>query len=158
MTEELRNKLEETLTICDLHHQRMMFAMESIERYFPIKNDILSKLSPIDLALFDQLIYRFSKLQDSMGARLFRQLLQLMEEDVSSLPFIDVLNRLEKLKLLDNAKDWVKLRQTRNIVSHEYPFLKEVQIEELNILPEEVKKLSTIWLKLKAYSIHLLAL
>ena len=156
MTEELRNKLEETLTICDLHHQRMMFAMESIERYFPIQNEILSQLSPIDLALFDQLIYRFSKLQDSMGARLFRQLLQLMEEDVSSLPFIDVLNRLEKLKLLENAKDWVKLRQTRNLVSHEYPFLREVQIEELNLLPEEVKKLSSIWLKLKAYSIHLL--
>ncbi len=156
MTGELKNKLEETLTICDLHHQRMMFAMESLEKYFPIKNHSLSRLNQIDLAFFDQLIYRFSKLQDSMGSRLFKQLLQVLEEDVSNLAFIDVLNKLEKLKLLDSAKDWIKLRQTRNAVSHEYPFLREVQMEELNLLPGEVKKLAAIWLKLKAYSLQIL--
>jgi hypothetical protein len=33
------------------------------------------------MALFDQLIYRFSKLRDSMGTRLFKQLLEALEED-----------------------------------------------------------------------------
>lgn len=157
LTEELKDKLTETLAICDLHHQRMMFAFQSIEAYFPLTEKVLSLIPPIELALFDQLIYRFSKLQDSMGARLFKQLLEALEEDVLGLPFIDILYKMEKLNLLDNAKDWIILRQTRNTVSHEYPFYKEIQIEELNFLPEEVIKLSAIWMRLKDYSINRLA-
>lgn len=152
LSDELRDKLKETLTICSLHHQRMMFAWENIAKYFPLTEARFSQISPIEMALFDQLIYRFSKLQDSMGTRLFKQLLEALEEDITGLPFIDILYRLEKLNLLDHAKDWVVLRQTRNIVSHEYPFFKDVQIEELNLLPEEVKKLSSIWIKLKTYT------
>jgi hypothetical protein len=86
-----------------------------------------------------------------MGSRLFKQLLEALEEDISGLPFIDILYKLEKLNLLDNAKEWIFLRQIRNTISHEYPFFKEVQMEELNLLPEEVIKLGTIWLKLKEY-------
>ena len=157
LTEELKDKLTETLAICDLHHQRMIFAYQSIEKYFPLTEINLSQLSPIELALFDQLIYRFSKLQDSMGSRLFKQLLEALEEDISGLPFIDILYKMEKLNLLENAKDWIVLRQIRNTVSHEYPFYKEIQIEELNLLPEEVIKLSAIWLRLKEYSINRLA-
>jgi hypothetical protein len=151
LTEELRDKLTETLVICDLHNERMMFAWGNIKKYFPLTETKLSQVTPFELALFDQLIYRFSKLQDSMGSRLFKQLLEALEEDISGLPFIDILYRLEKLNLINNAKDWMVLRQIRNIVSHEYPFFKEVQIEELNLLPEEVIKLSAIWSKLKEY-------
>jgi len=154
LTEELRNKLAETLAICDLHYQRMMFAWENVNKHFPLTVIRLTKLTPIELALFDQLIYRFSKLQDSMGARLFKQLLESLEEDTSALPFIDVINKLEKLNLLDDAKEWIALRQTRNTVTHEYPFFKEVQIEELNLLPGAVVKLSEIWLKLREYTLN----
>ena len=152
LTEELRNKLTETLAICNLHHQRMMFAYENLERYFPLTELNFSMVSPIELALFDQLIYRFSKLQDSMGSRLFRQLLEALEEDTADLPFIDILYKMEKLNLLHEAKDWISLRQTRNTVSHEYPFYRDVQIEELNLLPEEVEKLAAIWIRLKEYA------
>jgi hypothetical protein len=152
LTEELKDKLAQTLAICELHHQRMMFAYESLEKYWPLSEFSFSQISPIELALFDQLIYRFSKLQDAMGARLFKQLLESLEEDISGLPFIDVLYKMEKLNLIDNAKDWITHRQTRNAVSHEYPFYKEIKLEELNLLPQEVKKLSFIWIKLKAYT------
>jgi len=158
LTVELKDKLTETLAICDLHFQRMMFAYNSINKYFPLTEFNFSQISPIELALFDQLIYRFSKLQDSMGTRLFKQVLEALEEDISGLPFIDILYKMEKLNLLENAEDWISLRQTRNIISHEYPFYKDIQIEELNLLPEEVEKLSGIWLKLKEYTILRLAL
>ncbi len=151
LTDELIDKLKETLAICELHHQRMMFAFQSLEKYWPLTEFNFSQISAIELALFDQLIYRFSKLQDSMGTRLFKQLLEVLEEDISGLPFIDILFKMEKLNLIDNAKDWIALRQTRNTVSHEYPFYKEIQIEELNLLPEEVEKLSAIWSKLNEY-------
>jgi hypothetical protein len=152
LTDELKDKLKETLAICELHHQRMMFAFRSLEKYWPLTEFNFSQISAIELALFDQLIYRFSKLQDSMGTRLFKQLLEVLEEDISGLPFIDIVFKMEKLNLIDNAKDWIALRQTRNTVSHEYPFYKEIQIEELNLLPEEVEKLSAIWSKLKEYA------
>lgn len=150
----MQDKLKETLTICDLHHQRMMFAFESLEKYFPLTEFKLSQVSPIELALFDQLIYRFSKLQDSMGTLLFKQLLELLEEDVSGLPFLDILYKMEKLRLIESAKVWITLRQTRNTVSHEYPFYTEILVEELNLLPEEVAKLGSIWIKLKDYTIQ----
>lgn len=153
LIEETNDKLAETLAICDLHHQRMMFAFLSIEKYFPLTSSNYSQISPIELALFDQLIYRFSKLQDSMGSRLFKQLLEVLEEDISGLPFIDILHKMEKLNLLNDAKDWIILRQTRNTVSHDYPFYKEIQIEELNLLPEEVAKLADIWIRLKEYAL-----
>jgi hypothetical protein len=158
LTEELSDKLKETLAICDLHFKRMTFAWKGVEKYFPLTEINFSQITPIELALFDQLIYRFSKLQDSMGSRLFRQLLGALEEDISGLPFIDILNKMEKLNLIENAKDWISLRQTRNTISHEYPFFKEVQIEELNLLPDEVIKLTTIWSKLREYTIHRLAI
>ena len=152
LNNELCDKLKETLAICELHHQRMMFAYGSIKQYFPLTEFNFSQVSPIELALFDQLIYRFSKLQDSMGSRLFKQILEALEEDISGIPFIDILYKLEKLNLLENAKDWVILRQTRNTVSHEYPFYKDIQIEELNLLPAEIEKLSNIWMRLKDYA------
>jgi hypothetical protein len=149
---DLGDKLKETLAICDLHNTRMMFAWENIGRYFPLTETILGNLSPVELAFFDQLIYRFSKLQDSMGTRLFRQLLESLEEDVSALPFIDILNRMERLNLIPDAREWIALRQTRNTVSHEYPFFKEIQADELNLLGTDVVKLSAIWSKLRDYT------
>lgn len=151
LTGELKDKLSETLAICELHNQRMMFALENIKKYFPLTEENFSQIPQLGMALFDQLVFRFSKLQDSMGTRLFRQILEFLEEDVSGLPFIDILTKMEKLNLIDNANDWISLRQIRNTVSHEYPFIMEVQIEELNLLPDEVVKLSGIWLKLNEY-------
>jgi len=92
-----------------------------------------------------------------MGTRLFKQILELLEEDISGLPFLDILYKLEKLNLLESAKDWITLRQTRNTVSHEYPFYMEIQIEELNLLPDEVLKLAAIWIKLKEYAFERLS-
>jgi hypothetical protein len=157
LTEELHDKLRETMAISDLHHERMLFAYTSLRHHFPLTESIFSQISPLELALFDQLIYRFSKLQDSMGSRLFKQLLELLEEDIAGLPFLDILHKMEKLHLLDNSKDWIILRQTRNTISHEYPFYKEVQMEELNLLPSEIEKLSAIWNKLKIYTMQRLA-
>lgn len=152
LNEDIKDALQETIIICDLHCQRMTFAFESVKKYFPLSETVFSRLSPIEMALFDQLIYRFSKLQDSMGSRLFKQLLLLLEEDISGLPFIDILHKMEKLNLINNSKDWISLRQTRNTISHEYPFYQEIQMEELNLLPDEIEKLVDIWLKLKDYA------
>lgn len=48
LTEEYIEKLTETLAICNLHHQRMMFAWESVSKYFPLTEPSFSHLALID--------------------------------------------------------------------------------------------------------------
>lgn len=43
-----------------------------------------------------------------------------MQESVISAPFIDPLNRLEQLGILQSSEDWLLLRQARNSSSHKY--------------------------------------
>ena len=110
------------------------------------------KLSFDNLSYLDQLIFRFSKLQDSMGNRLFPAILENLGEDIEGKPFIDLLTKMEKLGLISSHKQWLKLRETRNSVTHEYPFFTPEIIEGLNLLIEQAEVLSSLWLNLKDYS------
>ena len=69
----------------------------------------------------DGFIYRFAKIQDIMGDKLFPLYLQTVEEYRPSMPLIDMLNKLEKLTIIDAADDWKYFRKLRNVVTHEYP-------------------------------------
>jgi len=48
---------------------------------------------------------------------------------IDDLPFIDLLNRLEKLNILESAAQWLELRKIRNTLSHTY----EDEPEELSV-------------------------
>ena len=153
LTEPVKDKLDNTLATCAVHHQRMMFAYQKIKGLFPLNQISYSELSGEQISFADQLIYRFSKLQDLMGNKLFRLILEGLQEDVENLPFIDVLNKLEKLKILNDTNQWLILRETRNLVTHEYPFNVAELIEGLNELPNQTLILSNIWHDMKAFVI-----
>jgi len=70
---------------------------------------------------WDQLILRFTKLQDTMGTRLFPATLDALEEAYEDRPMIDKLHRLEKLGYLSNVQQWNELRVIRNRFAHDYP-------------------------------------
>lgn len=89
-----------------------------------------------DLAFVDQIIYRFAKLQDIMGAKLFKSYL-ISQGEVVDKPFIDILNSLEKLNILD-VDEWFELRDIRNNISHHYEDDKQLAIDLINII-EQVK-------------------
>lgn len=61
---------------------------------------------------------RYSRLQDTMGEKLFPRLLELVGQRPKSL--IDTLNQIERLGFLPNAKDWLTWRNLRNSLIHEY--------------------------------------
>ena len=115
--------------------------------------------SSIDKAFFDDynntrivnsFLFNFSKLQDKIGAKLFKQVLyELKEIDTFSLTMIDVLNRLEKLNILDTSGQWERLRETRNILAHEYPFDIEERIENIDLAMEGFMELENIYRSLK---------
>jgi hypothetical protein len=72
------------------------------------------------LRLADQLLFRFTKLQDALGERLLPATLQQLAEPFEDWPMRDRLNRLEKLGFL-NLDDWLRWRDLRNRLAHEYP-------------------------------------
>jgi hypothetical protein len=150
--EDYIDKLKEAIQICEIHNQRMMYAIEKVKHHFPLDENKYQNLSFDDLSYLDQLIFRFSKLQDGMGTRLFPAILENLGEDVEGKPFIDLLTKMEKLNLLDNHKQWLKLRETRNLVTHEYPFFTPEIIQGLNKLIEQAENLESIWNNLHQYS------
>jgi len=138
------DRLIEAIQLCDIHRQRMSFAWEKIAPGFPLTIEKYLALKPETLSFFDQLIFRFSKLQNAMGNKLFPALLQNLGEDVRGKSFIDILSKLEELELLPKAETWMQLRETRNIVTHEYPFITQEVIEGLNLLGQHQKLIADI--------------
>ena len=70
--------------------------------------------------LTDQILYRFTKLQDAMGERLVPATLGWLREPHEAWPMRDRLDRLEKLGFLD-VDAWLQWREVRNRLAHEYP-------------------------------------
>jgi len=81
----------------------------------------VTKLTGSDesVAILDQIAYRFTKLQESLG-KLIRLYLWLKGEDVENLPMVDVINLADRYGLGATEKWWFRLRTLRNSIVHEY--------------------------------------
>jgi hypothetical protein len=106
--------------------------LETIDLNFSRADEYIEQISVMDLSndpfanienikTIDGFIYRFSKIQDMMGEKLFPAYLTVVEEYSPSMPLIDILNKLEKFKIIDSENDWKYFRKLRNILTHEYP-------------------------------------
>jgi hypothetical protein len=69
----------------------------------------------------DSFIFRFIKIQDQMGNRLFRYFLDELGDYDDSMSLIDILDKLEKIGIVNESADWMLNRKLRNILTHEYP-------------------------------------
>jgi hypothetical protein len=70
-----------------------------------------------------------------MGEKLFILMLEfLKEENPRSKPFIDTLNRLEQIGLLEDKNTCLELRKIRNNISHQYEDEPKQASEALNTL------------------------
>ena len=145
------DKLSDACKICSIHVERIAFSYSKIAHLLPLSLDNYQSLEPETTSFIDQLIFRFSKLQDSMGHKLFAALLVNLGEDVKATPFIDQLNKLESLGLVQK-NDWLMLRETRNVLSHEYPFNTSDVVDGINLLSEQVDLIISIWRNLEQYS------
>jgi hypothetical protein len=141
---QLNNKLKETFETCDIHLKRMFFAKSKVENMIPLTFDSYYSLSNESISFLDQFIYRFSKLQDVMGSRLFPFLLEALAESTEKMAFIDVLNRLERLGIIESAQSWLLLRKIRNDISHEYPSSLSERLEGINLLFQEFEVMENI--------------
>lgn len=141
---ELNDSLSQTFDTCAIHIKRMEFAKSKAEPYIPLSRDNYYSLDDETIGFIDQYIFRFSKLQDVMGNRLFPLTLEAVAEPVTDMAFIDILNRLERLGILDSAYGWVELRKIRNDVAHEYPASLAERIEGMNHIFDKLEELKQV--------------
>ncbi len=126
-------KLISNLNESQTHLQRLENAIQALEiKYkFPLQptqfQEILNSIEY--LAYSDQIIYRFSKLQDCMGAKLFKSVLLFQGENVNK-AFLDILNEMESLNIIQ-VNIWFEIRDLRNEIAHTYD---ENSITSINLL------------------------
>ncbi len=65
----------------------------------------------------DAFVLRFTKLQDHMGQKLFKAFLDKIGEYKDNMSFIDILDKLEKLNIINSTDEWLEMR---NLMTYEY--------------------------------------
>lgn len=150
--QEIAERLKREFEICDKHILRINEAIEGLGIVLPMSAEYYKNLNTEQVRCIDQFIFRFSKLQDVMGAKIFRYVLELLDEDISSLPMRDILNRLERYLIIPSADEWIYIRELRNEIAHDYPLLELDVVVILNELFSKVEVLSGIYDHLKNVS------
>lgn len=129
-----------------IHLRRIRNAFGELSKHysFPLSIDVFRGLMDNiqSIAFADQVIYRFSKLQDGIGAKLFKAFLLAQGENVDK-PFLDILHQLEKLNIVD-VDEWFMLREIRNEIAHDYEENEENAMNILNTIIETLPELEKI--------------
>lgn len=120
MTQGERGKLNAILHECDVHAGRVKYARNAWSRFFPLTVDTYQNLSDEEIAHIDQLIYRYTKLQDALGAKMFPAIVGYFREDAGSLTIRDKLAHLERIEAITDAERWQELRELRNQLALDY--------------------------------------
>ena len=126
-------KLQDAWRECERHVYHLIHALSSISAFSPLTSESMDLLTDEQVQDIDQFILRFTKLQDTMGSRLFTSILNYLYEPVDNRPMLDVLHRLEKLGLIDSIEMWQKVRIVRNRFAHDYANDPEKNAAQLNM-------------------------
>ena len=123
----------------------------ALDKFFPINTDALKNASEERIEHIDQFIYRFTRLQDSMGTRLLPTLYYWLENHNKPTPFLDILNRLEQLEAIPSAREWQFFRNLRHNLAHDYPESIDQTVTTLNILHEQWAKMEEMYQQVRNY-------
>jgi len=141
-----RAKYEKAYKEASTHLARINAAFSELQtRYaMPLEKSDFEKIlnSKIDLAYADQVIYRFSKAQDTIGAKLFKAYMLYQGSNVDK-PFLDLLHTLEKLNIVE-VDEWFELREIRNEIAHDYDDTDGLSIDILNSIYKHKNEIQKI--------------
>ncbi|EDP73621.1 hypothetical protein [Hydrogenivirga sp. 128-5-R1-1] len=131
----------------DKHKERLEYAINKIQQWNNFDTDVFE--NPEKVAIIDSFIFRFAKMQDTMGEKLFPLILNILGEETRNKPFIDILNRLEQLEYIPSANEWKELRKIRNLLTHTYPWEQEILLQEIKNSLKYAKELIEIYENIK---------
>jgi hypothetical protein len=141
-------KLELHLEESCIHINRLLDVLIILEKLYPLDNNKLEFLSSENKDKLDVLAFRFSKLQDLLGTKIFREYLAVLQYPVEDKNFLELLKELDKEKIID-IDIWSEFRGIRNSISHDYPSQEDEKLEAINYLIKNVKYLITITQNIK---------
>ncbi|MFW5754755.1 MAG: hypothetical protein ACOCV9_08120 [Marinilabiliaceae bacterium] len=151
MKEKQKEKLQKIIESGRIHIARINDAYESVSELRPLNRERFIEMTSEKRAFIDQYIFRFAKLQDLIGQKLFRETLETLGEDTSQMAFIDVFRRLEKLNVISDLEEWQVLREIRNDLAHEYPLLLQETIDSVNAVLSKKETLIDFFERINDY-------
>ena len=142
------NKLEMYLKEAKLHIQRLEDVLKRLENIHPLTQEKFQNLSSTELDSLDTLAFRFAKLQDLIGSKIFREYLSEVGFVIEDKTFWDILREIEKEGIID-IDLWSEFRKVRNLLAHDYPDEIEEKIEAINYLIEKTPLLIEVVKKIE---------
>ena len=106
-------------------------SLKSLKNIFPIDEQKFKTINEEELEKIDAFRVRFTDLQDMIGNKLFKSVLLLELENIGSM--LDIINNIDKRKIISSFEEWQNLRDIRNFFSHEYPESDDEKAENLNM-------------------------
>jgi len=140
MKKNIDDSFNKKLYECDKHVEKLKDAKAYLENIMPLNLTQYLKIDKIQSSFIDQLNFRFSKLQDTIGESILKGILIKTKENVEKMTFLDILNRLEKLDVLDKNR-WLELREVRNEIAHEYSFNQDEVVDNINLIYDKTDEL-----------------
>lgn len=130
----------------DRHIKQIEAILPDIQKWLPLQKQDLDNTEIVKT--IDSFIYRFTKIQDKMGEKLFPAVLKELQEYKPNMPLLDILNKLEKFELIDSVDIWIDLRKLRNHLTHDYPNHEAEIIETINLSITTYFKMKEMYLNL----------
>jgi len=123
--------LNETIEAININIKRAKSDSEEIKSWNNLNPEIFENNEK--RRTVDSFIFRFSKIQDLIGEKLFKEILQKVGEYQRNMSFTEILDKAEKLEIIESADKWSNFRELRNSLSHEYPSNEAELIKDIKL-------------------------
>ena len=127
------SRLDFYLKEASIHIERLEDVLERLKNIYPLDLNKLENMGFCEKDMLDTLAFRFAKLQDLIGSKIFREFLKEMGYIVEEKTFLEILKEIEKKGVID-IDSWGEFREVRNFLSYEYPYSLENRVEAINYL------------------------
>ncbi len=142
-------KMNNAIKKCDKHILRIEEALVELDSLLPLNEDVYANFDSGKIRAIDQLLFRFSKLQDEIGSTIIKSICDLLENTKETTTFLDYLNIAEKYKILPSAYSWEVVRTIRNSITHDYEDDIEYQVKTINEVYRAYKDILEIFKNIK---------
>jgi len=142
-------KLQKYFQECEKHLLRLEQAYGEIKNILPLSHRQYGHLQDEEVKNIDQFLFRFSKMKDTIGDKIFKIILEDYNPDFQKLSFLDFLHELEKREIIASAQDWIILRKVRNNIAHQYDDEPEEMSQAINDIFAQFITLKQIFENLK---------
>ncbi len=143
------NRLEFYLKEANLHIERLEDVLKRLDKLYPLDLDNFDKFTSSQKDMLDTLAFRFSKLQDLIGSKIFREYLNYIGFITEDKTFLEILKEMERENIID-IDTWSEFRKVRNTIAHDYPEEIEEKLEAINYLIEKTPILIEVVRKIES--------